>query len=157
MSRCGHEILRKYWRQYCLLLFWSWYSRYPSFSRHSPTARHYVQSRIRRLLLQVCYQWVNNFGFSQGQLKGTSGLNAGLNRNDIFISRYCEAMATASSGRAYLVVLNYNGDSVANQGGKPTPKHWTKSMEALGIWHLKIERMYHLYSINPSFTLKVRR
>ena len=62
---------------------------------------------------------VNKFGLWQGQVKGTSGINADLNRNDIFIGRYCEAMATASSGTAYLVVLNYNGDSVANQGGNP--------------------------------------
>ncbi|KAK3169721.1 hypothetical protein OEA41_009105 [Lepraria neglecta] len=62
---------------------------------------------------------VDKFGLWQGQVKGTSGLNTDLNRNDIFTGRYCEAMATASSGTAYLVVLNYNGDSVANQGGKP--------------------------------------
>lgn len=63
--------------------------------------------------------YVKKFGLSQGQLKGTSGLNSGLSRQDIFTGRYCEAMARSSSGTAYLVVLNYNGDPVANQDGKP--------------------------------------
>ncbi len=61
----------------------------------------------------------SNFGLAGPMVAGTSGLNKDLNRNDIFTFRYCEAMATASSGTAYLVVSNYNGDPVANEGGRP--------------------------------------
>ena len=50
---------------------------------------------------------------------GTDTLNRGLTRKDIFTARWCEAMATLATGTAYVVIKNYNGDSVANQGGRP--------------------------------------
>lgn len=74
---------------------------------------------------------VAKFGLSQAQVRGADGMN----RHDILTARLCQALASTSSGSAYLVVKSYGGDPVANQGGLPgifqrplpgpQPNQWT--------------------------------
>lgn len=40
-------------------------------------------------------------------------------RGAVLTARYAQAMASVSSGTAYLVVRSYGGDPVANRGGRP--------------------------------------
>jgi len=59
------------------------------------------------------------FHLSDITVRGTSGLNYNMNRQDIFTARYFEAFAQVSSDTAYIVVLRYEGDETHNQGGRP--------------------------------------
>lgn len=61
----------------------------------------------------------DQFYLSAIDVRGTSGLNLGMNRQDIWIARYSEAFAQVSTDTAYIVVLNYGGDPQYNRGGRP--------------------------------------
>lgn len=52
-------------------------------------------------------------------VRGTTGLNKGMNRQNIYVARFSEAFARASTGTAYVVMLNNNGDPVINAHGQP--------------------------------------
>ncbi len=52
------------------------------------------------------------FHLSDITVRGTSGLNYNMNRQDIFTARYSEALAQVSSDTAYIVVLRYEGDGL---------------------------------------------
>ena len=59
------------------------------------------------------------FHISDTATRGTGGLNRGMNRQNIYTARYCEAFAKVSTGTAYLVVLRYEGHEQHNRDGRP--------------------------------------
>jgi len=48
-----------------------------------------------------------------------SSLNYNMHRQNIFVARYSEAFAQSSTGTAYMVLLNYQGDAQYDKGGLP--------------------------------------
>ena len=77
-------------------------------------------------------------------------------RENIYLARYCDAFATVSTGTAYIVALNYNGDAEANKGGERGAFQLPKAPDTPQVYRPNLWRLYELPTLQRQVGVLIR-